>query len=313
MQSKAIALGAIGFLALGVAVEPTWDLVRAPGTGCWPPQCGPDQLPLATPVIPHANGLVMLGDGAASNLGYESRDGRAWRAFTHDASWGKRYKAADASFAGALWRVGGWIEENGQQTAMNDVWRSADGRHWQRVLARAPWSARSEAHLVVFRDTLWLLGGEPIDPRIWLTTDGRHWIPRPTASLPRENPQGVLVHRGALWILGHGRWETARNDVWTSRDGSDWTRVTANARWAARTDPGFAVLDDRLWVVAGCGFRDTWSSADGLTWRQSDAEVPGPPRCADFSAMFQNAYWVFGGKTGGAGGTGYWDGVVVLK
>jgi hypothetical protein len=146
----------------------------------------------------------MIGDGAAPNHGYESRDGKSWRGFTHDARWGKRYKAADASYAGALWRVGGWVEENGQRTLMNDVWRSEDGRRWHRVLTRAPWTPRGGAHLLGFRDTLWLVGGEPVDQRIWLTTDGRHWTPRLTTALPHASPQGVLVYRDALWIIGHG-------------------------------------------------------------------------------------------------------------
>jgi hypothetical protein len=89
--------------------------------------------------------------------------------------------------------------------------------------------------------------------------------------------------------------------------------VTTNAQWSVRTGAGFAVLDDRLWVVAGSGLRDAWSSSDGASWQHGAVELPGPPRSAEYSVVFQNAYWVFGGKTGGAGGTGFWDGVVFFK
>ena len=304
---------AASVVSIGFAIAPAWQLVREPGSGCWPPRCEGDRLPLATPVVAHAGKLLMIGDGAAPQHGYESHDGKTWRAFEHDAAWGKRYKAADASFAGAIWRVGGWVEENGRRIAMNDVWRSTDGRRWEHVLASAPWPPRSDAHLVVFRDTLWLLGGEPHDSRLWLTSDGRNWIARDAASVPRANPQGVLVFHDALWIIGHGAWTNATNDVWTSTDGSRWLRATASAEWPARTGAGFAVLDNRLWIVAGAGYRDAWSSSDGRTWQRSAAEIPGPPRSAEYSALFQNAFWVFGGKTGGAGGTGFWDGVVSLK
>jgi hypothetical protein len=255
----------------------------------------------------------MLGDGAAPNRGYESIDGKTWSAFTHDATWGARYKATDISYRGALWRIAGWVEENGRRTPKNDVWRSEDGRRWERVAASAPWPARAGAHLVVFRDTLWLIGGEPADQRLWLTTDGRQWIPRAASSLPLANPQGVLVFRDALWILGHGAWASATNDVWTSTDGARWSRVNAAPEWPARTGAGFTVLGDRMWVIAGSGFRDAWSSADGRSWLRATAEIPGPPRSAEYSVVFQNAYWAFGGKTGGAGGTGFWHGVVVLK
>ena len=126
--------------ALGLAQEPTWHLARDPGAGCWPPRCQNGQVPLATPVLAHAGRLVMIGDGAAPNAGYESRDGKAWSGFKHDARWGKRYKAADVSYSGALWRVGGFVEENGGRTLMNDVWRSDGGRRWHRVLSHAPWA-----------------------------------------------------------------------------------------------------------------------------------------------------------------------------
>jgi hypothetical protein len=215
---------ALGFVAVSSTIAPAWHLARESGAGCWPPRCADDQLPLATPVISHAGKLYMIGDGAAPHHGYGSRDGKTWRAFQHNAVWGQRYKAADASFAGALWRVGGWVEENGQRIAMNDVWRSEDGRRWERVLPQAPWPARSDAHFVVLRDTLWVVGGEPHDGRLWLTTDGRNWIARDAASLPRANPQGVVAFQNTLWIIGHGAWARVTNDVWTSADGGSWSR-----------------------------------------------------------------------------------------
>ena len=254
----------------------------------------------------------MIGDGAAPTRLYESSDGKTWLGSHHDARWGARYKSADASYAGTLWRVGGWVAERDTRTSMNDVWRSRDGKKWERVLEKAPWSPRSNARLVVYRDTLWLFGGAD-DGKLWLTTDGRTWVSRNAASLPRAHPQSVLVFRNALWILGHGEWESATNDVWTSTDGATWKQVTAKAEWSARTNAGFAVLGDRLWVVGGAGQSDAWSSADGRDWQRAPGEIPGPPRGAGYSAVFQGAFWVFGGKTGGLGGTGFWDGIVYLK
>ena len=264
-------------------------------------------------MVSHAGRLFMVGDGAAPGQAYESDDGLNWRGYSHDARWGIRYKAADASYAGALWRVGGFVENGRIRTPMNDVWRSIDGRHWERLVERAPWPARAGAHLVAFRDALWLIGGEPSDGKIWTTTDGRSWRSGGTAPRPLDAPQGVLVYRDELWIIGHGRWDSARNDVWKSSDGILWTRITPSADWPARTDPGVTVLDDRLWVVGGANHRDVWSSSEGRHWTRASAQLPGPPRAADFSVAFRAGFWVFGGKTGGEGGTGFWDGVWYLK
>src|SRR5262245_31082873 len=110
MRSMIRMLAAGSVVAAGLAAEPTWRLALAPGSGCWPPNCADGQVPLATPVVAHDGRLIMIGDGAAPTRGYESPDGTTWRAFTHDADWGRRYKSADISYASALWRVGGWVE-----------------------------------------------------------------------------------------------------------------------------------------------------------------------------------------------------------
>jgi hypothetical protein len=292
---------------------PRWrEAIRA-GSGCFPPRCDPGQLPLALPILVHGDRLVMIGDGADPRHIHESRDGRTWVAQEHDATWGNVYGAAHASYRGALWRMGGFVAANGERLLQNDVWRSRDGRRWERLVARAPWPPRARAHLIAFRDTLWLIGGEPNDGMLWFTVDGVTWGARKAAGLPRRNPQGVVVFRGSLWILGHGTWEDASNDVWSSPDATTWTLVVGRAGWPSRTGAGFGVLRNALWVVGGAGHRDVWSSEDGAHWREASERLPGPPRLADYSVVFREGLWVFGGKTGGAGGTGFWDGVWYLE
>lgn len=299
-------------LALVFGAE-AWHVVRKPGSGCVPPECLDGQWPMATPVLVHDDRFVMIGDGADPQRIWESFDGVNWQVRRTNAGWGRRYGSADASFDGSLWRVGGFETRGKLIRYHNDVWRSRDGTNWQRVSSEAPWSPRADAHLVSFRDSLWLIGGEPDDGRIWSTRDGTTWVEHRAADLPKAAPASVVVFNEALWILGHGRWEVATNDIWTSSDGAHWRRVLSEAPWPARTDPGVAVAQGRMWIVAGAGRSDVWSSSDGSQWTRSDAELPGPPRTADFIASHLDGVWVFGGKTGGAGDTGFWDGIYVLR
>jgi len=171
--------------------------------GVWP-ACRDDQWPIATPVLVHGNRFVMIGDGADPQPIYESLDGARWRATRTDADWGTRYKSADASFAGALWRVGGLEPRGEQRSYFNDVWRSSDGTSWHRVIAVTLWLPRAGAHLISFRDSLWLVGGEPNDGHVWSTRDGVTWVPHRDTGLPSASPQAVVVFNGALWVLGHG-------------------------------------------------------------------------------------------------------------
>lgn len=180
----------------------------------------------------------MIGDGASPRRTYVSTDGAAWRALQNDAACGERYKSADASFRGLLWRVGGFEVRGENRTYFNDVWRSDDGVRWLRVLDSAPWYARADARLVPFRDSLWLIGGDPADDTAWSTSDGVTWIAHRATGLPSGAAQGMVAFQGALWWVGTGQWEQATNDVWTSRDGRTWTRVVGDGRWSARNVSG---------------------------------------------------------------------------
>ena len=103
MSARTWVVAGLSIIGANVAMEPAWHLARPSGDGCWPPDCKDAQVPLATPVVAHAGKLFMIGDGAARSRAYESTDGKHWRGFDHDAQWGARYRAAHASFAGALW------------------------------------------------------------------------------------------------------------------------------------------------------------------------------------------------------------------
>ena len=134
----------------------------------------------------------------------------------------------------------------------NDVWKSKDGRSWTRVVEHAPWTARAGAVLVEKNGWIYLLGGE----------EG-FTCGDPTKPCPPYF-----------------------NDVWRSRDGADWERVTEHAGWSPRPGHQCAVLLNRFVCFGGFGLppggnplgppsnpMDIWESKDGATWTL----VPGSP------------------------------------
>lgn len=264
-----------------------------------------------------------------NNEVWNSRDGRDWTLvkpntfldanFDPRSDWEGRHTAGYAVYRNRLWIIGGDVNQGNYHF---DVWNSTDGRTWQHVNRGrpVPWGPRALHYTVVFRDKIWVLGGQTIpqfapgEERVfrdaWTTTDGVQWeevkLSDPCWS-PRGMIGGAAVHQGRLWILGGGTYDTPRqptrqffNDVWSSADGVHWERHLEAAPWHPRQYHDVAVFDERLWVLEGYhaqggNRRDVWHSADGVTW----TEIPGTPwkpRHAASVYVHDGALWMVAGN-----------------
>jgi hypothetical protein len=120
--------------------------------------------------------------------------------------------------------------------------------------------------------------------------------------LPRDGA-GALTFQGKMWLLGG--WNpvdnpVCNNQVWSSTDGVNWVLVT-NAPWEGRHDAGYAVFNDKLWIVGGdknTGHyqNDVWSSADGVNWELVTKTVPWANRATQYVLEFNNRLWLMGGQ-----------------
>lgn len=137
-----------------------------------------------------------------------------------------------ASFRSALWMLGGF---DGTRH-LADIWRSSDGVTWERV-ATAPWSPRTGAEAIVFRERLYLIGGGVIDgPQandVWSSGDGVTWR-RETRSIAPEEPFGFtpVIFDDRIWLVGANRSGRFESGMLVSDDGAAW-RAQA-APWSAR-------------------------------------------------------------------------------
>jgi hypothetical protein len=108
----------------------------------------------------------------------------------------------------------------------------------------------------------------------------------------RENSQFVIFNN-TIYMLN--------NDVWSSRDGLHWTKVTD--RIVGEEIFGYAptVYDNSIWLI-GCN-RDgkfqnqVLTSKDGKAWTTQDA--PWSPRGAAAVCLYQGKLFMTGGKYGG--------------
>ena len=182
-------------------------------------------------------------------------------------------------------------------------------RTWIRHTA--PWSSRSAHTAVVFKDTLWVLGGtSTLDfgtPKndVWYSSDGINWTQATaSASWAARCNHTSVVFDNKIWVLG-GRtgtttpWTTSRNDVWYSSDGINWTQATNSAAWPVRRGHSSVVFDGKIWVLGGASattqYGDAWYSSDGVTWTRATANAFPSTRYLHASVTFDNKIWIMGG------------------
>ena len=174
---------------------------------------------------------------------WSSRDGVNWTQHTADAGWAPRAGLSSVVHRGEIYVFGGSFNDDPAviggppvRIYYNDVWKSRNGRDWERVTESAPWAPRAGAVAIAKGGYMYLIGGE----------DGFVCEPLPFCDPPYFN------------------------DVWRSRDGVHWEEMTAAAEWPARPGHQCGVLQNRIICFGGFGLlanpMDIWVSKTGATW-----------------------------------------------
>lgn len=260
-----------------------------------------------------------------------------WQLVTLKAAFAPRDGAGALTFAGKMWLLGGWNPAAAQReffprVCNNEVWSSADGATWTLVRANtfkdrsfdasADWEGRHTAGYAVFRERLWIIGGDcnqgHYQNDVWSSTNGAAWTHVNQGRAVPWGPRALhytVVHDDRMWVIGGQTMpgfakadEVFYRDLWTTADGVSWTKIEPQSPcWSARgMIGGSAVMGGRIWILGGGTYdtpqtparkfhNDVWSSADGVRWTQHTAAAPWPPRQYHDVAAWDGRLWVLEG------------------
>jgi hypothetical protein len=229
-----------------------------------------------------------------------------WISVQPRAAFAARDGAGAVVFRDRMWLLGGWNPGDKQhfpRICNNEVWSSADGVAWLLEKPNtfltaafdpsADWEGRHTAGYAVYRDKLWIIGGDANQGHyqndVWSSGDGRHWTQVSHGSALPWAPRALhytAVHDDKIWLLGGQTMpafaaadEVFYRDIWTTQDGLQWQQVRPEEPcWSPRgMIGGSAVFRGRLWILGGGTYdtpqtpkrnfyNDVWSSADGVSW-----------------------------------------------
>jgi N-acetylneuraminic acid mutarotase len=249
-----------------------------------------------------------------------------WTKITDNAAFAARDGAGALVFQNQMWLLGGWNPNDKKffpRVCNSEVWSSSDGAQWT-LQTHADWEGRHTAGYAVYRNKMWIIGGDPIQGHyqndVWSSADGVLWE-QATNRVP-WGPRALhhtAVFKEKLWVLGGQttpqfapEQEAFYNDVWCSQNGAQWERVLPHAPWSPRgMIGGSVVFKDRLWLLGGGTydtpqrptrdfFNEVWSTPDGVHW-EKHPDAPWTPRQYHEVAVWDEKMWVLEGyyKDGG--------------
>ncbi len=258
-----------------------------------------------------------------------------WTKVTDSAAYAPRDGAGALVFQNKMWLIGGWNPGDKKffpRICNNEVWSSANGADWTlekpntflaaRFDPAADWEGRHTAGYVVFKEKMWIVGGDVNQKHyhfdVWNSSDGKNWTFVNKGQAVPWGPRALhytLAFRDRIWVMGGQTIpnlapadEAIHRDIWTSADGIAWEQVKpVEPYWSPRgMIGGSTVFKNRIWILGGGTYdtpkyperkyyNDVWSSADGVHWDRAVTSSPWAPRQYHDVAVFDDRLWVLEG------------------
>jgi hypothetical protein len=227
---------------------------------------------------------------------WSSADGIFWNLETESPDFSERDGFGLLNFDNRIWVIAG-----GRGTYLKDVWYSTNGINWTCANASSAFPGRDSHAAFIYDDKMWIVGGmigncAQLSSDVWYSSDGIIWNQATSGgSYGKSDFFTSLVYDNRIWIF-------KEDQVWQSRDGSEWTHITTNPDWYHQfsLSQNKVVYGNKMWVISGDRHGlgdDVWYSNDGRIWTRADTKQRIWPRTQHSAIVFNDRIWLIGGKT----------------
>lgn len=257
-----------------------------------------------------------------------------WTKVTTEGPFAGRDGAGALTYKGKMYLLGGWNpgdKVHFPRICNNEVWSSVNGKDWtlekpntyldKTFDPASDWEGRHTAGYVIFKDKMWIVGGDGNQGYMihdtWNSSDGKKWTRVSGKETPPWAPRILhytVAFKDWIWVMGGQTLpqfapadQHYYSDVWRTKDGVKWEQVTPKAPWHHRGQIGHsAVFKGRIWILGGgtydtptqpqrLFFHDVWSSEDGVNWECHVENAPWEPRQYHDVAVWDDKLWVLEG------------------
>lgn len=162
------------------------------------------------------NKIVLVGGIACGAEAYSSYDGITWDRMAVRLPFGSRGGHILTKFNNKLWVIGGIrVDGNNNFSSFSDVWSSADGVRWKKVASEIPFFAGGGHGSVVYKKSLWVIGGFRKGGTVYRSHNGKDWdLFNSFTPMGERVSHSSTVFKDRIIIIGGFDGTGFKNDVW---------------------------------------------------------------------------------------------------
>ena len=250
--------------------------------------------------------IAGINDGSDPNFHHDvwsSNNGIVWISIADNFPFERRGTTL-TEFNNEIWCIAG---ENNAGNGLGDIWSSTDGETWMLRESALQFGPIKFHSTVVYNNVMYVIFGNATTnlTEVWSSPNGTTWTQLTANAHIDFVGQGgykAIVFNNAIYVMGGETSTNVKlNDVWTSTNGIDWTKVaTTGEVFPVIVGHTATVYNNKVWVIGGRAgtanvSNDIYYSSDMVAWKKYSSTVPFDKIAFHNTLNYNNALWVFGG------------------